>query len=191
MKNHFTHWFPLLLLVLLAALSYWLEGTLGFLGQHTNAPMRHDPDFIVENFSTTRMGPDGTPFYILYADKMMHYPDDDTTLLTNPRFSRVEHGKSPLQITARQGKLSPNGKDIYLHHHVRVVREPFDGRQQITVTTSYLHIIPDKDLAMTRKPVTIRGANSVITAVGLQLNNKTQVLKLFSDVKGRFESAKS
>ncbi len=190
MKNHFTHWFPLLLLVLIATLSYWLEGTLDFLGPQTNTPVRHDPDFIVENFSTTRMGPDGTPFYTLSADKMVHYPDDDTTLLTNPRFSRIEHGKSPLLITARRGKLSPNGKDIYLHRHVRVVREPFDGHQQITVTTSYLHIIPNKDLAMTRQPVTISSAHSVITAVGLQLNNKTQVLKLFSDVKGRFEHTK-
>jgi len=77
--------FPLALLALLAALTFWLD----HIAQPTTTPrdsiMRHDPDYIVENFVAVRTRVDGTPWYQLEAKRMLHYPDDDTTHLENPR----------------------------------------------------------------------------------------------------------
>ena len=49
---------------------------------------RHDPDFIVDNFSATRMNPDGSERHSLAKGiEMMHYPDDNSTHIEAPRFT--------------------------------------------------------------------------------------------------------
>jgi len=47
---------------------------------------RHDPDYIVDNLSAVRTNETGSAAYTLDATRMVHYPDNDTTLLTRPRF---------------------------------------------------------------------------------------------------------
>jgi lipopolysaccharide export system protein LptC len=58
------------------------------------------------------------------------------------------------------------------------------------VQTSYLHIIPDDNIAKTDQPVTITDANIVVDAIGLELNNETRILKLHSRVRGTYEQKK-
>ena len=53
--------------------------------------------------------------------------------------------------------------------------------------TSYLHVMPKKELATTDKPVTINDAHTHITAVGLKLDSKNHQFKLLSRVKVRYE----
>jgi len=53
--------------------------------------------------------------------------------------------------------------------------------------TSYLHVIPDANIAKTDKPVTIKDATAVVEASGLELNSETRVLELQGRVRGTFE----
>ena len=190
MRDRFTLWFPAGLLLLLAMLTFWLDRTVQPPQPKTDGSSRHDPDYTVEDFTATRMGKDGRPQHTLTATKMVHYPDDDTTHLDGPHFTRFEQGKPPLHIQSLKGLLSKDGEQAYFTGNVLVTREAFSNKSALTLTTSYLHVIPDKDLALTDKPVTIRDAHINVDAVGLELNNKTHVIKLFSRVKGRYEKAK-
>ena len=87
-----------------------------------------------------------------------------------------------------KGLPSKEGEHAHFTCNVVVTRDAFGGKSALTLTTSYLHVIPDKDLALTDKPVNIRDARTNVDAVGLELNNKTHVMKLFSRVKGRYEN---
>ena len=58
----------------------------------------------------------------------------------------------------------------------------------MTLQTSYLHVIPDQDLAKTDRQVTLTSGNSTVTSVGLEFNNATRSLKLLSQVQGTFET---
>ena len=53
--------------------------------------------------------------------------------------------------------------------------------------TTYLHVIPDDNIAKTDRPVTITDAATVVNAVGLELNSETRVLKLLSRVRGTYD----
>ncbi len=183
-------WFPLTLLIVLAALTFWLDALVQNGTAARDGSGRHDPDFILENFTATRMNEDGAPRYLLSGKKMTHYPDDDTTHLDEPRFTHLEPGKPGLRVAANRALLSRDGEHVYLTDDVRVERDPEDGQSAISVATSYLHLIPDKDLAETDQPVTITDARTVVTAVGLELDNKTRTLKLLSRVKGRYEKSR-
>ena len=190
MNSRLLIWAPLLMLLLLAALTWWLDSKVQPLAPKRDGSSRHDPDYIVENFTATRMSKEGTPRYILTAKKMVHYPDDDTTHLEYPVFRHLEDGKPEINITANQGLLTSGGEDAYFTGDVKVVRKAWKSDPELKAFTSFLHVIPDQDLAKTDKPVTLTEPHSVVTAVGLELNSETRVLKLLSNVKGHYDKSK-
>lgn len=181
-------WFPLGLIALLAALSFWLARTVHGPEPKRDGSTRHDPDYIVENFNATRFGLDGLPNYELAAHKMLHYPDDDTTHLEGPHFTQLEKNIAPLHITASNGLVSRDGEHVYFNGSVQVIREARGDDSQLTLTTQYLHITPNLGLAETNKAVLLRDANTTLSGVGLELNTKARVLKLPARVKGRYEN---
>ncbi|MGH8721571.1 MAG: LPS export ABC transporter periplasmic protein LptC, partial [Burkholderiales bacterium] len=78
MRLSATRLFPLVLMLALALLSFWLERA----ARQEPAPSvleRHDPDYSVEQFTITDFSRAGAPESTLSAAKMVHYPDDDTT----------------------------------------------------------------------------------------------------------------
>lgn len=178
-------WFPLLLLGALAALSFWLDRAVQLPPAPTGVA-RHDPDYIVYGLSAVRMGADGRTRSTLTSDKMLHYPDDDSTLLTTPRWVSYEPDAPPLTVTAREAVVSSNGENIYFRDNVRVVRAAHADHSELVLETSTLHVIPDKNIAETDRPVRITDANTVVNAIGLELNSETHVLKLLSQVKGTY-----
>lgn len=189
-RDRISLWFPAGLLLLLALLTFWLDRAVQPPPPKNDGSGRHDPDYTVENFTATRLGPDGTPQHTLVATRMVHYPDDDSTHLDNPHFTRFQKGKPPLHIQSTQGLLSSEGEHAHFSGKVVVTREAYGNKSALTLTTSYLHVIPDKDLAVTDKPFNIRDAHINVDGVGLELNNQTHVMKLFSRVKGRYEKPK-
>ncbi|MGE5523662.1 MAG: LPS export ABC transporter periplasmic protein LptC [Rhodospirillaceae bacterium] len=176
--------FPFLLLASLAGLTFWLDQAVQLPTATNGLAKRHDPDYFVDGLSALKMDPHGRVAYTLAADKMVHYPDDDTTRLTNPRWVSLGGGKAPVTITAQQALVSSNGENVYFEDNVRVVRDPSGNQSRLVLETTFLHVIPDQDIARTDRPVKITDANTVVNAVGLELNSETRVLKLLSNVKG-------
>ena len=186
MTDRLTAWFPLALLALLAALTFWLDSFVRPPASDAGAAARHDPDYIVHGLSAVRMDADGSVKYSLRAERMVHYPDDDTTHLRRPRFVSYATAQAPVTITAREGLVSSEGENIYFHDDVLVTRAAYSDRSELVMRTSYLHVVPDSNIAKTDRPVTITDANTTVHAVGLELNSETQVLRLLSRVKGTY-----
>ena len=175
---------PLVLFALLAAsLIFWLNQSVRAPSPVQEGDLRRAPDYMLENFSSVRMDHDGVTRHVLFAKRMLHYPDDDTTDLEQPRFINTEPGKPAMQVDADQAKMSGGGEDIYLMGNVKVLRSGAKGRRESTMTTSFLHLIPDDGIAKTDKPVVITEANAVINAVGMEASSRTQLTHLLSQVK--------
>jgi len=71
-----------------------------------------------------------------------------------------------------------------------VVRDASATQSQMTLTTSYLHVLPDQDLADTDRPVTIVNDSTVVNGIGMKLNNRTGVVQLLSQVRSQHEVTK-
>ena len=187
MVDRLSGWFPLLLLAALAGVTFWLDHIV-----QPPAGLRptasDEPDYIVDGLSAMRMDHDGRVKHTLRAQKMTHYPEDDLTLLVEPKLVTFTEGRSPVTVTARHARVSGNGENVYFEDGVRVVRAPHGGRTELVVETNYLHVIPEANDAKTDKPVTIRDATAVVVASGLELNSETRVLKLQGRVKGTYDA---
>lgn len=180
-------WAMLLFLLLFAAVTLWLDRVVQPSGPKLDGSTRHDADYIVDHFSTIKLSPAGQPHLTLAAIKMTHYPDDKTTHLVRPHFMRFAPNAAPMHMYAQRGFFSEDGENAYLYDQVRLVREARGRQSELTLNTSYLHIMPEQEVAATDKPVVIQDAHTFITAVGLKLDQKTQQFKLLSRVKVRYE----
>jgi len=187
MTPRLTAWFPAALLTILAAVTVWLDREVQPPEHSADAKARHDPDYIVENFSASRIGKDGRPQHTLHAKRMVHYPDDDSTHLDAPRLVTYRGTEEAVTVTAKTALLSSNGENAYLSDGVRLTRSARDGNGELIMETNWLHVIPEEHIARTDQAVQISDANMLITAVGLELNNETRILKLLSNVRGRYE----
>ena len=189
MSDRFGGWFPLALLAVLAALTFWLDRVVQPQAIPRADSANHDPDYIVDGLSAMRMDPEGRIKHTLQAQKMTHFPEDDVTLLAEPRFVTYSEGRAPVTVTSRRARVSGDGEDVYFEDQVRVVRAALGQQSELVVETNYLHVIPDAHIARTNRPVTIHSDAGVITASGLELNSETRVLNLQGRVRSTFDSA--
>lgn len=187
MTRNFAAWAVIILLGLFAALTFWLDRVVEPPPPKRDGSTRHDPDIIVENFSALRLGENGQPHFALAAVKMTHYPDDETTRLDRPHLTRFSSTTAPLHALAQRGTVSKDGEETYLYDNVQVIREAYDSKSEMVLHTSFLHVIPSKELAVTDQPVTIDDAHTHITGVGLKLDSKTRQFQILSRVKVRYE----
>jgi len=189
MNERFASLFPLLLLAVLAGVTWWLDQALLDTPMRRDATLRHDPDYIVDKLTAVRMDVAGKVKYTLRAAKMTHYPDDDTTHLELPELATASN-RAPVTVTAKQGLVSSSGENVYFRNDVVLTRAAYADKSEMKLTSNYLHVIPEENIAKTDRPVKITDANTVVTAVGLEFNQETSVLKLYSQVRGTYHDAK-
>jgi lipopolysaccharide export system protein LptC len=107
----------------LGLLSTWLQ--FGIIEQDQevfDGSQRHDPDYYVENFTATGMDENGRRKYVLEAERLVHYPDDDTALLDKPHVIKYEEGSPPQHTYADSGWVSSDGNEVLLTGNVRVIQ---------------------------------------------------------------------
>ena len=181
-----TRLFPLGLMLALALLTFYLERAV----RDDDAPpalRRHDPDYLVHNFTTTTYNRDGAAESVMSAERMVHYPDDDTTELFQPRVVQSKPDQPRISVRAERGQLSRDGDEIFLYENVVLVREADAGRPETRMTTEFLHILRDRSLVRTDKEVKIVEGSRSLSGRGMEYNNESRELKLAHDVVARFE----
>jgi lipopolysaccharide export system protein LptC len=183
-----TIFFPLGLAILLALITFWINLTVEQQGPKIDGSNRHDPDYIMNNFVNTQTDASGKLRYVLAATEMVHYPDDDSTVLQRPRFTQFATNKPYTQIEGLRGYVSSNGEEIELVDNVKVVRQAFEGKGEMQVLTEKLIILPNQDLVKTNSPVVIKQApKTVIHATGMIYDKKNQTVKLLHKVRVHYE----
>jgi lipopolysaccharide export system protein LptC len=181
-------WYPVLLLVSLAGLTFWLDQKVQPPVMPRDGSTRHDPDVIMEKFNAMRMNPDGTQRYALQGKKLLHFPDNASTEMESPRFVRFDPKTAPVRVRSDHALISRNGDDVFFRGNVHVEREAFADQDAMSLQTEYLHLVPDQDLARTDKAITmIQGAN-IVKSVGMEMDNRARTLKLLSKVKVTYAS---
>ena len=190
MRLSTTRLFPLALMASLALLTFYLERTVRDEDSHPSM-RRHDPDYLVANFTTTAYNKDGAAESILSAAKMIHYPDDDTTELVAPRVVQSKPQEARMTVSAERGTLSRSGEEIFLYDNVQLVREADALRPEARMTTSFLHVVRDRSLARTDREVQIVEDQRSLEGRGMEYNYDSGQLFLHSDVRGRFVPKKA
>lgn len=186
MRWHYTRLLPIALMFALAMLTFYLERAVREEERHP-ALRRHDPDYIVHNFTTISFNSAGVAESTLSAARMIHYPDDDSTELEAPRLVRTMPQEPRMTVRADRGTLSSEGQEIFLYDNVRLVRDAGAGRPEARLSTSFLHVVQPRSLARTDRPVLLEEPSRSLAGRGMEYNYDSGNLVLHADVRGRFE----
>jgi lipopolysaccharide export system protein LptC len=93
---------PLLLMALLALVTWWLEQNTPRIAQPgEKAAPRHEPDYLMERFTMQRFGAEGRMRVQLQGAQMRHYPDTDTYEIDGVTI-RAEGGDGRITIATAQ-----------------------------------------------------------------------------------------
>jgi len=180
--------FPLVLLIFLAVLTFWINKAVQPSQPKLDGSSRHDPDYTMSKFVTTQTDIKGDLRYKLAAVEMRHFPDDDTTELQRPRYTQFTVNKPYTQVEGLRGYVSSNGEEVQLFDNVKVTRPAFGEKGESTVETDYLHIRPNEELVTTDRPVVIRQApKTVIYATGMIYEKKNKTVTLLHNVRAHYE----
>lgn len=180
MNGRSTIIFPLIVLGVLALITFWIDSTVESDTKKIDGSHRHDVDYFVENFVTTKTDINGNLRNMLAAVEMRHYPDNDTTELVRPRLTQYGENKPYTQIEAQKGFVSANGEEVEFKGNVIIVREAFEGRGEMRLKTDYLKVFPKTELASTESDVVItQDPKTIIHGTGMiyDKNEKNFVLK--------------
>lgn len=184
------HWpsqlFPIILLALLAGLTFWLQKVVDSEVPHVTSKQQHEPDAIAENFTVRRLDQNGQVKYRLTAPYLEHFPDDDSSLIKSPTLISYRPNAAPLTLAADNAKVTSKGETVYLWDKVSVTRAATAERQAMVARMPDLTVQPDLGFAFTNSPVEITEGPSWIKGVGARLDQNTAIFVLQSQVTGLY-----
>ncbi len=184
-------WSPAILLLLLAILTWWLDAKVSSPENLAGANARGAPEFYIEGFNAVRMNPDGSRRYELTGKQLVHYADESSSILFSPTLLYHDYERAPVTVRADTAEIDSGGENVYFRGDVRIDRPPYDANPRLGATTSYLHVIPDQEIAKTDQAVTMANGSSTARSVGLEFDNKTRRINLLSRVQAHYENPRA
>ena len=165
---------PLAVLVILAALTFWLNQFVQLSAGRADGNKRHDPDLIVENFTAQALGETGEIQYTVKAAKLAHFPDDDSTTMETVVFTALHPRLPPVVAIAPRGRLLAGVDEVIMEGGVLVTSERRDKLPALRLVTPSINIFPEKNLMRASEGVRVDGPTSELTAKKMELNSLTR-----------------
>lgn len=171
-----------------AVFSFWLLQNLEDAETAKGASAPHEPDYFIENMVRRTTGVDGEVANILRADRVEHFPDDDSTELASPHLEIYNGDPQPWHVVAERGWVSSGNDVVLLHGEVEIWRLDDSGQRVYEVLTSELRVLPKEQYAETDSPAIIVGPATVTRATGMRANFAHSRLELVNRVRSKYET---
>ncbi|CEZ19026.1 conserved protein of unknown function [Candidatus Methylopumilus planktonicus] len=188
MINRFSVLFPIFFAAILAFISYWVQVSVENESEKRGNKLSNSPDYFLTNFKTTQTESNGSIHFILSANEMTHYPQDDTTRLKKPLFIRYKNNVPSSKIEGGIGFVSTDGEEVQIIDNVKVARLETETKPKMELFTDQLTILPNKDQAFTKRPVRItQDPKTVVNAIGMNYDKKNGIMTLLARVRVHYE----
>ncbi len=188
------HWsgalFPLVLLLTLTSLTFWLRYVTDQPETRNDGKNRHDPDYIMYDATLRKIGENARLEYTLKADTVTHYPDNDTLDVSKPNLIHAGRG-AQVTVTANTARVSEDNERIDLNGDVIIRRAATRKHKALTGATPALTVLPDADKAFTKSPVLVTQGASWAKGIGLQMDLRAETYRIESRVRAMLESPRA
>jgi lipopolysaccharide export system protein LptC len=175
--------FPVIVLTLLAGVSVWLDRVTQQEPVAKTDKTRHEADFSADKITLHRFDPTGKVQYILVADSMLHYADDESSELKNPRLNYLNRPE-PVWVESRFASVNKDGSTVVLTDEVLVRRAAHAGKPESTLRTEQMTVWPEDEKMRADKPVTLTQGQTVINAERMESDNIIGEVRLQGQVRG-------
>ena len=181
---------PVILMGVLALGSYWLvRNTPALGGSDAVAPVLHEPDYFMRNFSIKTFDAVGRLKSEVFGIEARHFPDTDTVEIDKVRIRSVNPAGLVTVATADRGLSNSDGSEVQLFDNALVVREAVLDhglvvQPRLEFRSDFLHAFLNTERVRSNRPVTlVRGADT-FTANAMDYDNLERLLQLNGRVRG-------
>lgn len=170
------------LLVLATAGYYW-----GGFGKEqslvTTGDGQHLPDYEVSGIQGIQVNEHGQIERTLKADKLIHFPQTDRSVVEQPSMTLYQDGQAAWQVSAQLATAVNSNRQLELTQQV------FGRRLQgplLSLETDALNADQEAQTLNTSRPVLVRSAQGQISSTGLSANLKEGTLTFPANVRGNY-----
>ncbi len=183
-------WLPLVILLLLAGLSFWIEQSVQ-LTANGDAVTQTDPEGIMENFNALRTDLQGKPVQRLSAKRLKHYSGSKRTEMEAPHLVQLDAQSGNVSTTAREAQVSADGNQIDLRGDVNVLRDARPGQSAMTLRTAHLLAFPARKLMRAPGAISIKDQQLDLRAGAMEYDTARRLITLTGRVHARYLSGKT
>jgi len=189
MANKLSTIFVLLLILIIAFITYWLKIEVEKELLTKNNNVVSGPEFYLNNFNSVQTKKNGDVKFIIKAYKMEDFDYAEYAILKKPHFIRYKNSQPYSYIKSNIGKVISGGDEYLFSDNVVLTRVETKKKKQMKLFTDELDILPNIDIILTKKPVKIIQEPSIeIYGVGMKYDNKEGIVKLLSNVKVHYDN---
>lgn len=170
---------PLLVVLLLALVSGWLWQVVERNSANLLGLPPHEPDLILNHFSAQQFSPEGLLRYTITADKMVHYPDDDSAHFEAVTLTSVQPGSPISTVRSHEAVRMAREDSVYFTGSVLATQAASGEHPATVLKTEQLTVHPDKGEGETNQPVQIESGTNVLVSNGMTYNNNTRIGDFF------------
>ena len=188
MVNKLSTIFALLLIVIIALITFWLKAEVEKELLIKNKNNASGPEFYLKNFNSVQTKKNGSVKFIIKAKNMEEFNYAEYAILKKPRFTRYKNSKPHSFIKSNNGKVISGGDEYLFTDNVILTRIKTKKKREMRLFTDELDILPNIDIILTKKPVKIiQEPNIEIYGIGMKYDNKEGIIKLLSSVKVHYD----
>jgi lipopolysaccharide export system protein LptC len=188
---------PLLLMGGLTLITFWLVQKNTPLPINViERPRLHEPDYTLKNGALSYLNEDGQTKYRILGKELIHYDDDASIDIVQPRMRSFQADKAPVTVRAKRGHIDGDLTTLDLYDNVEIYRPPQSASATqkaspyMLAKSSYFQVLINDDIITTDKPVELEQGLSVMQSNdGGVFDNVKQSMQLLGTVKGRIEPA--
>ncbi len=188
---------PLLLMGSLTLLTFWLVQKNTPLPKDVlERPRLHEPDYTINNGALSYLNEQGQTKYRILGKEFIHYDDDASIDIVQPRMRSFQSDKSPVTVRAKRGHIDGDLTILDLFDNVEIYRPPQAASETqkaspyMLAKSSYFQVFINDDIIKTDKPVELEQGLSIMQSnEGGVFDNVQQSMQLLGKVKGRIEPA--
>lgn len=188
---------PLLLMGGLTLATFWLvQKNTPPPANVIERPRLHEPDYTIKKGTLSYLNEKGQTKYRILAKELIHYDDDASIDLIQPRMRLFSPDKAPVTARAKRGHIDGDINILDLHDDVEIYRPPQSASETqkassyMLAKSSYFQVFINDDIIKTDKPVELEQGLSIMQSTdGGVFDNVQQSMTLLGAVKGRIEPA--
>ncbi len=189
MANKLSTIFVLLLILIIAFITYWLKIEVEKELLIKNSKNGRGPTFYLKKFDSVQTKKNGDVKFTISAKNMKEFDYAEYAILSKPHFTRFKNSSPYSYIKSNAGKVISGGDEYLFSDNVILTRVATKKKKEMKLFTDQLDILPKMDIILTKKPVKIiQEPNIEIYGIGMKYDNKEGIVKLLSNVKVHYDN---
>lgn len=150
-----------------------------------------DYDYFMANVDSVHYTAEGVTNYRFSAERVIHFPNPDTSLMDKPSFQLFREDSSAWQIDSIRGRVETDPRsaqqNLVLMDNVIINGLSADGREVI-ITTDSITVYPQEQRLDTESDVTVTADGFSSTSTGLTADLKSNTIRQLSSGRLQYDN---